>query len=343
MRILGVHGALAEHAAARQILALRGEGLRVAAARLASAADATLPAGACEFVVAHGALWPNAAFWLEWASGIALLAMDAAADVLVLAADAPRGDIQGADWIPATRGAVDSFGRPLDPRTPAGPALRIGIVGSAQHHRAVNPAVLARLGDAADRCALAVKPVFVPADSAPVHGLILPGGADMAQVAPQIAAAQAALDGGLPAFGLCLGMQSMATALMRATWPDAMPEEVAGPGERRSFVRAARHYLGERAFRPLPGTHLAALLPGGARARINHRYRLNPAFAPPARIVLHAAGEDGIVDALEVPEHPFFIGLQGHPELGVDPALDRLWDAFLAACAAASPARLNAP
>jgi CTP synthase len=168
--------------------------------------------------------------------------------------------------------------------------------------------------------------------------MILPGGADMGQVAPQIALAERALAAGVPLFGLCLGMQSMATALVRAAlWPDAVFEEIDGPGPCRSFVRMrgptgdGLHRLGDHALRPVPGSRLGALLPEGAMVRMNHRYRFNPEIdtaAMPAA-VWHWSGD--ILDAVEVPSHPFFIGLQGHPEIGCDPALAALWDGFLRA------------
>jgi CTP synthase len=166
----------------------------------------------------------------------------------------------------------------------------------------------------------------------------LPGGQDLEQVPAQIKFAEYVLNHGIPTLGLCLGMQSMTTAAIRASlWCDAMLEEAAGPGPHRSFVRmqledgSTRHRAGDHEFRPAPGTRLEAILPLGATIRMNHRYCFNrdigvghlPQFA------LHWTGD--VLDAIEAKTHPFYIGLQGHPELGTDPALLGVWTAFVEA------------
>lgn len=352
MRIEAFSGSRAGWAAAVRIRSLVAAGARVATAWRPVSTEIELPPSQLEFVAAHGALWAGQAVWLEWASGVPLPAvpdLSAEVDVLVVGAIVPDRSLTG-DWRDAGFVSTDPFGRPVERRLPpSGPPLRIGILGDTFHHLQESPAVLARLGDAAERGGWNVLPTFVDAprvlaQGVPVDldGLVLPGGSDMAQVAAQMAAAGQLLDDGRAVLGLCLGMQSMTTELMRrAGWHDAMPEEIVGPGARRSFVRWIRadgqksHRVGTRRLCPLPGSRLAALLPQGATVRMNHRFRANPDFCadPNSWFVLHATGEDGIVDAVEVPRHRFFIGLQGHPELGTDPELMRLWDAFLLAAA----------
>jgi CTP synthase len=339
-----------------QRILLRGPGAERAAAALIRAAHPAPtvaaflgPVAVGDFVTADGRFLPNAALWLEWATGQPLPdGLPEALPLVVAAPDPAAAAIPGFEVVeaPAVPVHEDRFGRPsLARREDAAGDCRIGLLGDAYHHRQVYPAVLARLGDAADRTGIAVEPVLLSADEAltegvlaGLNGMILPGGADMGQVAPQIRLAECALAAGVPLFGLCLGMQSMATALVRsALWPDAVFEEIDGPGPRRSFVRMRApngdglHRLGDHDFRPLPGSRLGALLPEGAALRMNHRYRFNPeidtAVMPEAG--WHWSGD--ILDAVEVASHPFFIGLQGHPEIGCDPALAGLWDGFLQA------------
>jgi hypothetical protein len=346
MRVLAILGEGAERAAAARLRAARAAGETVLAARLPAAGDAALPPGAREFVAAHGALWPNEAYWLEWGSDSALapgLPGDGA-DLLVIAC--PDGAAPaGAMAEPAMPVPADTFGRPLPPATARGRALRIGLLGGMERPGA-NPAPLATLGDAADRLGLAVEPVFLdPAEArsalpGDLAGVILPGGGNMRAVSAQIAATDIALDRDLPLLGLCLGMQAMATVFVRrAGWPDATLEEIAGPGPGRSFTRlrdaagAGWHRLGETIVRPAADTLLGQIWPDGAAVRVNHRFALAPDIPGTAGAVVHR-DPSGIAEAIELPGHAFLVGLQGHPELGRGAALDRLWDAFLVAAAA---------
>lgn len=344
-RRIAVVGPGASLAASVVILSLQAEGLEVSAAYLGPAEPG------CDFVAADGRFLPNDAFWLEWASARALTS-DPGADPgcsanLVLAAPDPKQvpagefEIVRADTVDVS---VDAFGRPrraMPSCVAQDRPCRIGLLGNPSYLAHGYPAPLARIGDAAERLGAAVMPVLAPGDRVSealedLDGIVLPGGSDMAEVDPQIRVAAIALATGLPTLGLCLGMQSMVTAAVRsAIWPDAALEEIAGPGSHRSFVRMVSesgtplHRTGEYHFRPAPGTRLDAMIPSGAFIRMNHRYSFNrdivtghlPDFA------LHWSGET--LDAIESFTHPFFIGLQGHPELGSDPALMDIWTSFL--------------
>jgi len=371
MRALAVIGRGAEWRAAALIRALAASAASVAAARPRTPGAEDRGGEGAEFVAANGALWPNECFWLEFATGRPLLPEIPCPDCDFLVIAIPSGrsppravagvaiEVLKTESLPVR---ADAFGRPflaaaipglpaqaLHPPALSGAPLRIGIVGDDRHHREIYPAVLATLGEAAERTGVAVRPVFLapdrpaPLDPAPLHGLILPGGSRLGEVPAQIAAAGAAIDAGLPLFGLCLGMQSMTTAILRRSgWEAAALEEVAGPGPQRSFTRlhdaggAGLHRLGEAHLTPVPRSRLAALVPQGATLRINHRYALDDAAAAalPQGVTLHR-DEDGFAAAIEMPAHPFCIGLQGHPEQGTDPALRCLWDGLLRAAARA--------
>lgn len=51
-------------------------------------------------------------------------------------------------------------------------------------------------------------------------------------------------------------------------------------------------------------------------------------------LVLSALSEDGIVEGIEKPDAKFCLGVQWHPEWlsAADPAMQRIFDAFVAAC-----------
>jgi CTP synthase len=243
--------------------------------------------------------------------------------------------------------AQDRFGRwrdvdvvaDADLETSSRASLVVALIGSESEQRAQYPATLAALGDAADALALDVDVRFVAAQSldastvaAQLHGaqaILLPGGADMSRVAGQIAAARHAWSARVPVVGLCLGMQSMATALARvALERDDIGMLEAQPHARvPSFVPIREEHDGSLVHRagvqPVSISHdsqLAHWLDGTrAPIRCNHRYRLETSLeAPLARVGVTIAARDAsgeIADAIEARDHPFFAGMQGHPEL----------------------------
>ena len=119
---------------------------------------------------------------------------------------------------------ADRYGR-WDAGEPssAGTSLRIALIGRESDHRLVYPATLGSLGDAAASLGLKLEVhFFAPVSLSPglhdlndVQGVVLPGGSSMAAVKGQIRVAEDTLARGQPTLGLCLGMQSMMTAVVR--------------------------------------------------------------------------------------------------------------------------------
>ncbi len=352
-------------AAAALVAALRRGGLDARSMRPAGPGDTAMPAGSREFATAGGVPQPNGVHWLERAEGTPWEhdrpLPDSGPVVIALPTGLP---VPSADLVVAAETlpvALDAFGRPFLIAPVAGlpeavplavpdpaPGPRIGIIGHARHLREVNPTIIARLADTAEALGIGLEIAILPAATVAqvglpedLHGLVLPGGSDMLQVEPQIRAAQQAHDRDLPLLGLCLGMQSMVMAgLRRAGWPDAVLEEIDGPGPRRGFVMmrdaegAPLQRRGDAVLTPAPGSALAGLLGGPARVRMHHRFRLAPEAAPllaEAGITVTALDPSGVPDAVEIPERRFQMGLQGHPEIGVCPALPGLWQGFLRA------------
>jgi len=236
----------------------------------------------------------------------------------------------------------DRFGRlgsRAEPSTPRRDetTVRVGLVGSQSDHRDVYPAVLAALGDAADAEGVGLDVVFidprdlrrqdVAAAFEGIDGILLPGGADMVNVPGQILMALGSLRSRTPTVGLCLGMQTMATAVIQeALGSDrASLAEAAPSAPIKTFVPMSDdetlpvHRLGERTITVAAGSRLEALLGRSPKVRCNHRYRLNPDLVPTIeaagmRITAHD-GSGTIADAVELAGHPFYVGMQGHPEL----------------------------
>ena len=233
--------------------------------------------------------------------------------------------------------------------------LLIVLIGSERDQRGGYPATLAALGDAADIAGVHFTVEFVTPQTltpqncverlAHADGIVLPGGSDMSRVAGQILAARFALESDVPIVGLCLGMQSMATAAARMALNSddiglaEVGAETPGRPYKHSFVpihdngTMLHHRLGDGLSRMVSGSRLHTILNNDVvSVRYNHRYTLNDELIAPLATLgvnVSAWGEDnrpagaadavsnalGYVDAIEAPAHRFFIGMQGHPEL----------------------------
>ncbi len=246
--------------------------------------------------------------------------------------------------VPHSIWRLDDYGRPvrLDENTAEPLPLRtlhIVIVGDEACMREVYPANLAALGDAADALGLGLTLTFVDPRMTPepvweqvladVDGLVLPGGSDMEQVRGQTEAARIAIRRDLPTVGLCLGMQTMATAVAQEIcgFNDANLAEADPSAQTKTFVRLHDEHgrpqfrVGLQPCRVVPGSHLAKLVGGAPTIDVhyNHRFVLDAALEKRlSQAGLKVSGwqaDRDLADAIEVPALRFFIGMQGHPEL----------------------------
>ncbi|MCY0386164.1 gamma-glutamyl-gamma-aminobutyrate hydrolase family protein [Robbsia sp. Bb-Pol-6] len=273
-------------------------------------------------------------------AGDAWRVVDVATGLAIPGLDDCRQDDFGR-WSAAPPGA-DSLRRA--PRIVHGEPARlcIALIGSEAGQREGYPATLAALGDALDAARIdsatldlrfvapgTLSPAGAPAALAGCDGILLPGGADMRAVPGQVRAARHGWLSGTPVVGLCLGMQTMATAVLQVALgtDDVGLTEVDANVRVPSFVpmRAdppaaseERHRVGEHRMQVVDGSHLRTILDGEHGLRYNHRYRFNAALHPAltaAGLNVVARDDSGqIVDAIEARDHPFFIGMQGHPE-----------------------------
>jgi len=124
---------------------------------------------------------------------------------------------------------------------------------------------------------------------------------------------QAAAVGGKPFLGICRGCQVLNVALGGTLYthiPDQLPDALdhSYPGNMR---RALVHEV-----KIEEGTHLAEIF-GEPILKVNslHHQGLNE-IAPALRVAGHAP--DGLVEAVELPDHPFGLAVQWHPEWLVD-------------------------
>jgi CTP synthase len=173
-----------------------------------------------------------------------------------------------------------------------------------------------------------------------VHGILVPGGFGERGTEGKIEAAKFARERSVPYFGICFGMQMAVIEAARhlANLPTAGSTEF-GPCEHpviglmtewmRGNEIEQRNANGDMGGTMRLGAYEAALDPESRVAEIygadriserhRHRYEVNKAY----KDTLEAAGlrfsgmsPDGMLpEIVEIPEHPWFVGVQFHPEL----------------------------
>ena len=161
--------------------------------------------------------------------------------------------------------------------------------------------------------------------------LLVPGGFGVRGVEGKIKAIEYARKNKLPFLGICLGMQCAVIEYARNVlgWADAgsseFDPETAHPvidlmeAQRQVHDKGGTMRLGSFNCRIAPGT-LAAQLYGKTdiSERHRHRYEFNNAFREELeKSGLRISGvnpELDLAEIVELPDHPFFIGCQFHPE-----------------------------
>lgn len=195
-----------------------------------------------------------------------------------------------------------------------------------------------------------------------VNGILVPGGFGERGAEGKIAAAQFAREKHIPYFGICFGMQMAVVEAARnlAGIEQASSTEFGETSE--PVVGLMTEWMQEnelverRAGGDLGGTmrlgaYDAALAEGskvaevyGSRSiseRHRHRYEVNMAYRDKLEangMVFSGTSPDGLLpEIVEIPEHPWYVGVQFHPELKSKP-LDPhpLFSSFVSAAVAQS-------
>ncbi len=203
--------------------------------------------------------------------------------------------------------------------------------------------------------------IFETSDPAPylehVHGILVPGGFGQRGAEGKILAARFARERKLPYFGICFGMQMAVIEAVRSLTgvPDANSSEF-GPAKEPVVglmtewlrgnaleIRAAETDLGGTmrlgAYRAelMPGSRIAAIYGSTSISeRHRHRFEVNTAYRERLAekgLVFAGMSPDGLLpETIEFSDHPWFIGVQFHPELKSRPfAPHPLFASFIAA------------
>ena len=166
-----------------------------------------------------------------------------------------------------------------------------------------------------------------------VCGIVVPGGFGTRGVQGMVETSRYARDKEVPYLGLCLGMQVMVidwardVAGMRWANSSELDPDCEHPvidimhGQRGITDLGGTMRLGQYPCRPQSNTQMAQAY-GSDRSEVmerhRHRYEVNNKyreFLEASGMVMSGLSPDGeLVEAAEVPNHPFMVGVQFHPE-----------------------------
>ncbi|NNC31534.1 CTP synthase [Longimicrobium terrae] len=164
------------------------------------------------------------------------------------------------------------------------------------------------------------------------HGLLIPGGFGVRGVEGMLAAIGWARENGLPFFGICLGLQTAIIEFSRsvcglehahsAEWERDTSDPVIClmDSQRQVTDLGGTQRLGAYTARLVPGSRSAQIYGGSEISeRHRHRYEVNNAYRPQlqeAGMLISGTSPDGnLVEMIELPDHPWFVATQAHPEL----------------------------
>ncbi|MVT11493.1 CTP synthase [Chitinophaga tropicalis] len=165
-----------------------------------------------------------------------------------------------------------------------------------------------------------------------LDGLLVAPGFGHRGIEGKIIAIQYARENNLPFFGICLGMQMSVVEYARNVigWKDAhstemnpdTPHAVIGLMEEQKKITAKGGTMRLGAYTCVlnEGSKAASIYNSTVISeRHRHRYEFNNQFlADFEKAGMIASGknpESGLVEMVELPDHPFFVGCQFHPEL----------------------------
>ena len=163
-------------------------------------------------------------------------------------------------------------------------------------------------------------------------GILVPGGFGERGIEGKIRAVRHARERGIPYFGICLGMQAAVIEFARHVcgWPDAHSAEFEPRSNHKVIdLLPEQQLVSEKGGTMRLGSFRCALAPGSrardaygqdtVEERHRHRYEFNNKLGPGLvsrglAVTGRNPGRD-LVEVVEIPEHPWFVGVQFHPEL----------------------------
>jgi putative glutamine amidotransferase len=156
------------------------------------------------------------------------------------------------------------------------------------------------------------------------------GEVDLERDRVEVELVRRAVQDGKPLLGVCRGVQVMNVALGGTLYQD-LPSQYPGPLLRHAHpVRDFPRHHQAHPVQVEEDSQLARVL-GTPIAQVNSRHHQAIKEVAPGAVVV-ARAPDGVIEGLEVPDHPFALGVQWHPEnLQSQPEMKALFVRFVEA------------
>ncbi|HUZ43030.1 MAG TPA: CTP synthase [Acidimicrobiales bacterium] len=176
-----------------------------------------------------------------------------------------------------------------------------------------------------------VSELLAPEQLRDLDGIVIPGGFGERGTEGKVAAAGYARENGIPCLGLCLGLQMMVIEYARnvAGLKGAHSGEVDSDSPHPVIdIMDDQQEVVDKGGTMRLGAYIAVLNPGSQVAeaygttvvseRHRHRFEVNPRYRhrlEDAGLALSGTSPDGrLVEFIELPGHPYWVGTQAHPE-----------------------------
>jgi len=176
-----------------------------------------------------------------------------------------------------------------------------------------------------------VSELLAPQQLGDLDGIVIPGGFGERGTEGKVAAAGYARENGIPCLGLCLGLQMMVIEYARnvAGLKGAHSGEVDSDSPHPVIdIMDDQQEVVDKGGTMRLGAYIAVLNPGSQVAeaygttvvseRHRHRFEVNPRYRhrlEDAGLALSGTSPDGrLVEFIELPGHPYWVGTQAHPE-----------------------------
>lgn len=151
----------------------------------------------------------------------------------------------------------------------------------------------------------------------------------------EFAITRGAIERGIPILGICGGEQLL-NVVLGGTLIQHIPDSIKNPLEHEQ--KNPRNEAGH-SIKITAGSLLERIVGKSQMAVNTAHHQAVDKVAP--QLVVNATTSDGVIEGIELPSHPFCLGVQWHPEYHVDTGDKKIFAAFVKACRRQADDQIN--